>query len=112
MKLGKLATLLNLNPLTMPQGWQDYEVSGGFCGDLLSDVLAKGTPGSVWFTVQSHINTVAVAVLKDFSAVVVVNEVSVDHDAFERAELEGLPLFSSEHTSYDLCVKLGKEGDL
>jgi len=42
----------------------DQDVTGGFAGDLLSDVIAHSKAGDVWVTMQVHVNIVAVAVLK------------------------------------------------
>ena len=48
----------------------DREVTGGYCGDLLSDVMANAPLGCVWMTVQSHPNIVAVSVLREMAAVI------------------------------------------
>ena len=37
------------------------EVTGGYAGDLLSDVLANAEVGNLWITIQIHQNIVAVA---------------------------------------------------
>jgi len=36
-----------------------HEVAGGYASDLLSDVIANSKPGSVWVTMQVHVNIVA-----------------------------------------------------
>ena len=48
----------------------DREVRRGYCGDLLSDVMANAPIGCVWLTVQGHQNIVAVALLREMAAVV------------------------------------------
>ncbi|MBM3296186.1 MAG: serine kinase, partial [Candidatus Aminicenantes bacterium] len=49
------------------------EVRGGYTSDLLSDVMARSREGDVWITLQTHQNIIAVARLKNLSAVVLVN---------------------------------------
>ena len=46
----------------------DCTVKNGYCGDLLSEVMANASAGSVWLTVQGHQNIVAIAVLKELAA--------------------------------------------
>ena len=45
----------------------ELEVTGAYCGDLLSDVMANAAKGELWLTIQSHQNIVAVAVLKELA---------------------------------------------
>jgi hypothetical protein len=72
MNLKDLTERLVLNVL-QPQGNFDVAVSGGYTGDLLSDVMANAKEGSVWVTCQTHENIVAVARLKNLAAIVLVN---------------------------------------
>ena len=49
---------------------EEQDIEGGYCGDLLSDCIANAKEGSVWVTIQSHPNTVAVAVLVGIPCIV------------------------------------------
>ena len=49
----------------------DRQVEDGYCGDLLSEIMANAPEGSVWLTIQGHQNIVAVAVLREMAAIVV-----------------------------------------
>ncbi|MBN1627678.1 MAG: serine kinase [Deltaproteobacteria bacterium] len=71
----------------------DREIENGYCGDLLSDVIANCPVKSVWLTVQTHQNIIAVAVLREIAAIVLVNGKSPDDDARFRADEEKIPLF-------------------
>ena len=64
MKLKDLAERLALDVL-QPGGNFDVEVSGGYAGDLLSDVIGNARERNLWFTCQTHENIVAVAKLKN-----------------------------------------------
>jgi predicted transcriptional regulator len=88
----------------------DREVTGGYCGDLLSDVMANATGGTVWLTIQSHQNIIAVALLKELSAIILVNDQRPDDDTIKKAEDEGIPLLISKDSAFDLACKLYKSG--
>ena len=83
-------------------------VSAAYCGDLLSDVLGHCEPDAVWFTVQAHVNTVAVADLRDAACVVLVNGVSPDPRAVAKAQAQGVNLCGSQADSATLCMRLGR----
>lgn len=87
-----------------------HEVRGGYCGDLLSDVMANSTQGAVWFTIQSHQNIVAVAVLKELAAIIIVNGRLPDEDTKGKAEDEGVPILLSQLSAYELAGRLYEAG--
>ncbi len=84
----------------------DREVKGGYCGDLLSDVMANAMEGQVWLTIQSHQNIVAVAVLREIAAIILVNGRLPDEDTKTKAKEEGLPILLSSSTAYQLAGQL------
>lgn len=84
----------------------DRDVTGGYCGDLLSDVIANSTKGDLWITIQSHQNILAVATLKELSAIVLVNGHRPDDDTRAKAEEEGIPVLLSPMSSYQLAGSL------
>ena len=86
------------------------EVSEGYCGDLLSDVIANSKKGDLWITIQSHQNILAVAALKDLAAVVLVNGRRPDDDTKIKADEEGIPLLLSPMSSYQLAGRLYEAG--
>ena len=81
-------------------------IRGGYCGDLLSDVMANAPEGAVWMTVQSHQNIVAVAVLRNLAAIVLVNGAKPDDQTIEKADGEAIPLFRTQQSSYEIAGKL------
>jgi predicted transcriptional regulator len=81
----------------------DRQIAGGYCGDLLSDVMANAPTGCIWLTVQSHQNIVNVAVLHEMAAIVLTGDRSPDQETIERANDEGIPLLMSPQSAYDLA---------
>ena len=88
----------------------DKLIQGGYCGDLLSDVMGKAPVGSIWLTVQGHQNIVAVAVIKEMAAIVLTGGHHPDPDTIERANQEGIPILLWSGSSFELAVKLGHSG--
>lgn len=105
MRVDELVRLLELDPLHLAGGGEQ-EVTAAYCGDLLSDVLAHCEPGSVWFTVQAHVNSVAVADLREVACLVVVNGVSPDPQMIAKAQAQGVSLCGSVRSSAELCMCL------
>jgi predicted transcriptional regulator len=84
----------------------EREVQGGYCGDLLSDVMANAPVGAVWLTVQGHPNIVAVAVLREIAAVILTGGRSPDPDTLVKAEQESIPVLLWGGSAYELAGRL------
>lgn len=82
------------------------EVTGAYVSDLLSDVVGKAGQGMVWITSQVHVNIVAVAFLKDLSAIIVVNEREVEPAVLAKAEEEGVVILSSGLSTFNTAGEL------
>ena len=80
----------------------DRQIAGGYCGDLLSDVMANAPTGCIWLTVQTHQNIVNVAILHEMAAIVLTGGQSPDQETADRADQEGVPLLMSPQSAYDL----------
>ena len=78
----------------------EREISGGYTGDLLSDVIASTKKNNVWITMQTHVNIIAVANLKELSAIIIVMNRKIDDDTIEKANEEKVTLLRTDKTSY------------
>jgi len=101
MKLKKIIDKLDLEIVV--ENKLEVEVKGGYCGDLLSNVMAKAQKGDLWFTVQSHQNVIAVALLTEVAAVVVSENFEIEDKAIKRAKEKGVNILRSKLTSYELA---------
>jgi predicted transcriptional regulator len=81
----------------------DRQIQGGYCGDLLSDVMANAPNGCIWLTVQTHQNIVAVAVLHEMAAIVLTGGQEPDQETVEKAEAEGIPILMWPKTAFELA---------
>ena len=80
---------------------ESAEVSGGYSSDLLSDVMANAQEGDVWITLQKHVNTVAVAQLKNLAGIVLVNGRYPDEDTLSKARAEKVPIVVTPMEAFD-----------
>jgi hypothetical protein len=97
---------LNLKVLTAYD--EDKDITGCYCGDLLSWVMSKAKEGDVWLTVMGNINAVAVAVLTECACIVLTENASLDDQAKLKAEMQGVCCLQSEKNAYELAVEISK----
>ncbi len=86
------------------------DITGAYSGDLLSWVMGRGNAGDAWITVQVHVNVLAVAVLREFSCVIVTDNAVVTEEFSKKAAEEGLVILESKMPSYETAVKLHELG--
>jgi predicted transcriptional regulator len=88
----------------------ERRVECGYCGDLLSEIMANAPEGSVWLTVQGHQNIVAVAVLRGMAGIIVTSGRMPDDETLQKADREGVPLLLASESTYQLAGRLYSEG--
>jgi hypothetical protein len=105
---------MQVNELIKKTGWKNVTsnpevnntIDGAFVGDLLSFVMGNGDTDNVWVTIQAHINVVAVAVLREFSCVIVCEGIEIDESVISKAKEEELVLISCSLPIYQCVEKL------
>lgn len=108
MKLSEIKQIADLQLINEIKN--DKDILDVYIGDLLSFVMANGKEGSIWMTVQRHINVIAVAELNDFCAIIFVENVEPDEETIKKANELELPLFISKLDSFTLCKQLYQVG--
>ncbi|MEW5746082.1 MAG: DRTGG domain-containing protein [Nitrospirota bacterium] len=88
------------------EGAQHRPVSGCYISDLLSDVMAHGRDGEIWITLQTHPNTVAVAVIKGISAILIPNGRRPDPETMRKAAAENVAIVTTPHTTFTIAGRL------
>lgn len=83
----------------------DRPINGGYCGDLLSDVMAHAPVGCIWLTVQAHQNIVKVALLREMAAIILTGGQTPDPETIQRADQDGIPILLWPGSSFDLAGK-------
>ena len=107
MRLKELADRIDLERLTPELGdAESEEVRFCHASDYLSEVLSNAPDGSILLTVQANLYILAVAVLKKIVAVVFTSGTRPESAILERAVEEGIPLYASEETVFNLAGRL------
>lgn len=89
---------------------EEIEIKDVYICDMLSWVIANINPDSLWITILSHINIIAVAVLKEIKVIVIPDGAPVDVNVIEKANEEGIIILSSKLSAYNIskvCCKAG-----
>ncbi len=104
----KLETLVEVLGLQCKCCWENLtrEFSGGYAGDLLSDVMANSSAGDVWITRQVHQNIVAVASLKEHAAIAIVQGALPEKETLDKAAQEGIPILVSAEPEFETAGRI------
>ena len=86
------------------------EITGGYCADLLSCVMARAKVGNVWVTLQAHPNVLAVALLLEMAAVIVTEGAPIPDELKAKADVEGIALLATSHTTFWVVSELAQLG--
>lgn len=105
MKTADLVKTLGLKVIAGETG-MNREITGGYVSDLLSDVIGSAREGNIWITLQTHLNIVAVASLKDLAGIILVKDLKADNDTIERSNIEGIPVLSTGDDSFTVAGRL------
>ena len=104
MTVAKLIEVCGFTAAALPD--PDREVTGVYIGDLLSWVMGRAKADSVWITIMSNLNVLAVATLADVSAVILAEGVEPDAEFIEVARAKGVNLFVSSLPTFESAMAL------
>lgn len=82
------------------------EVKGIYIGDLLSLAMANAKEGELWLTVQGHLNAIAVAVLVNIPAIILVQGIKANEEMIQKAEEEQIAILTTHKGAYDIAKDL------
>lgn len=83
----------------------ENEISGGYAGDLLSNVMSGINEGALWFTVMSNVNVAAVASLSGCAAVILCGGTKPDKQLLEAAKTKRICLLGSQLDVYSAILE-------
>lgn len=86
------------------------DIVNGYIGDLLSDVMGNAPENSIWLTIQSHVNIIAVASIRDIKAIVLCNDLKFDEETIKKAKENNISLLSSKYSAFKTVLNLFKAG--
>ena len=96
--------------VAMPE--PDREIGGCYIGDLLSWVMGRACADSIWITIMSNVNTLAVASLADVSCVLLAENVTLDDETRAAAISRGINVLSAPKSAYEAAVELHELTDI
>ncbi len=104
-----IKTLMERLDLTLVCGGDlEREVTGCYCGDLLSWVMSRAQEGDAWLTVMGNVNSIGVAVLADVACIILTENAALDSDALERAEQNGVTILTTAKNSYQVAAEISR----
>ena len=105
MKVSDIVKELDLTIFSGESGL-DKEVTGGYSSDLLSDVMGNAEEGQIWITLQIHKNIMAVAMLKEISAIILVKGLIPEDDVKEISNEKQIPVLGTSLDAFSLAGKI------
>ena len=105
MKLSEIVEKLSLDVKTVNDSLTQ-EVTGVYVSDLLSDVMANSKDGNIWITLQTHLNIVAVAGLKNLAGIIIVNNRQPEKEITAKAQSESVTIMSTSLPAFEVAGKL------
>ena len=109
MKIKDIVKTLDLQVISCEE-FLEREVTGGYAGDLLSDVLANSKKGNLWITLQIHQNIIAVASSKELSGIIIANGRKPEEETLKSAQAEKMPVIISNLLTYEVVGRLYEIG--
>ena len=105
MKVTEIVEKLGLKVFSGHEGL-GREITSGYASDLLSDVMGHAESGSVWITIQTHRNVMAIASLRDISAVLITCGEKPGDDTMAQSNEEGIPVLGTELSTFAVAGRL------
>ncbi len=105
MKLSDFVEELSLEVKTGKDGLQ-RDITGAYVSDLLSDVMANSKEGNIWITLQTHLNIVAVAGLKNLAGIIIVGGRQLPEETLQKAKAEKITIMTTPMPAFDIAGRM------
>lgn len=104
MSLKTLADRLGLT--TEAGNGMDRHLSGAYCSDMLSDVIANARPGNILITILNHQNVIGVALLIGIPAVLITGGRKPEDTAIAAANRENIAILTTSLNNFEASGKV------
>ena len=105
MKTSELCQACGFEILNMAQ---DREITGCYMGDLLSWVMGRAKAGSIWITIMTNINVMAVAVLADVACVLIPENCEIPPETLAKAQDQEVTLLRAPLPAYECACQIAR----
>ena len=106
MTVRELSEKNDFEVVCLPDG--EREIVGCYCGDLLSWVMGRAKADQAWITIMSNVNIAAVATLCDTSCIILSENVNLDDDVKNVAEMKGINVLRTAMPTYEAAKALSE----
>lgn len=111
MKIKELSEKLNCEIVSGNENFEeliaiDIPIENVYIGDLLSVVMAKAKEQSIWITIQTHLNVMAVAELLDIACIIVVEGMEIEEQTIKKSNELRIPILKTKTSAYEIACKL------
>lgn len=106
MQVAAMIDTMGLEVLNLAEGAR--EVTNGYAGDLLSWVMGRAESDMVWVTIMTNVNILAVASLRDLSAVLIAEGAEIAPEVVKKAAEQEITLLRSPKPAFALCAELAQ----
>lgn len=110
MTLQKLAELIDAKNISTDDDLSKIEIETAYASDLMSDVLAFCTPGTLLLTGLTNIQIVRTAQMMDLPAIVFVRGKLPLEETIRLAREDGIPMLATKNSMFKCCGILYAEG--
>lgn len=105
MRVEEIVKALDLKVFSGEKGLSK-EINNGYVSDLLSDVMGSAEAGSAWITIQTHKNVMAIASLKELSAIILVKGFKPEEDTAAQSNEEDIPVLGTDKQAFEIAGEL------
>jgi predicted transcriptional regulator len=110
LKLCEVQEILEAKVLCCGEIIGEVEVKNACGADLLSDVLAFTKEHTLLLTGMTNLQVIRTAEISDLNGVVFVRGKMPRQDVLQAAEERNIPVLLTDHTMYEACGRLYKNG--
>ncbi len=106
MKITELSEKLGCEIISGNDDDNNISLENVYIGDLLSVVMSKAKEQSIWVTIQTHLNIMAVSELLDISCIIVVEGMEIEAQTIVKSNELQIPILKTKASAYDIACKL------
>lgn len=106
MKITDLSKKLGCEIVSGNETDKDISIDNVFIGDLLSVVMSRAKENSIWITIQTHLNIMAVSELLDFSCIIIVEDMEIEKQTIDKSIELQIPILKTKSSAYDIACML------
>ena len=110
MTLQELASFLDAKNISTSDDLNSIVVNNAYACDLMSDVLAFCTPGSLLLTGLTNVQIVRTAQMLDTPAIVFVRGKVPLEETVQLAKDNGIPILLTRYSMFEACGVLYEKG--